>query len=277
MYDYRVPNTSYDDRRKEKRLDIRSVNLPFLGTRDTDQSSFQYLILDLSKSGIGFAIPNWVVNREGLRKGDTINFNLPILIEDFYYRQGEVLWAKWDEGMAAQVYGASFVNMGLPAYPVYISLDADSISVSLNDFAVKDNMLYRVLKDTAFLKRGVEIYISHLVPFFSRIAKYPPKEYPQLKGFLLSDIRERVRDHFDKLETLYMTIKAEKPSQADIARYIDLEVLRTIIDSEIYVDIFKAAFSDDSIEPYLKAIKDLEQRLFYNYNLIVLLYLHSLQ
>lgn len=276
MYDTCVQDISDQERRKEERLDIRSVNLPFLGSRDKDYSSFQYLIVDLSRTGIGFAIPNWVVNRELLKNGDTINFNLPIYIEGFYYKQGEVLWTRWDEGIKAQLSGASLVNTGAAAYPVRISLDADSVSVSLDDFAVKESMLYRVLKDTAFLKKGVEIYIGHLIPFFSRIAKYPPKEYPQLKEFLLSDVKERVRDHFEKLENLSMTIKAEKPAQIDIAKYIDLEELRTIVDSEIYVDIFKAAFSDSSIEPYLKAIKDLEQRLFYNYNIVVLLYLHSL-
>ncbi len=276
MYHRCVPDTFDKERRKESRLDIRSVNLPFLGTRDKDKSSFQYLILDLSKSGIGFAIPNWVVLREGLRAGDIVNFNLPIFIEDFYYRQGTILWARWDETVAAEVYGASLINTGRPTYPVFISLDADSASVGLEDFTVRDSLLYRVLKDTAFLKKGVEIYLGHLVPFFSRIAKYPPKEYPRLKGFLLSDVRDRVRDHFERLEKLYMAVKADRPSQIDIAKYIDLEELREIVDSEIYVDIFIAAFSDESITPYLKAIKDLEQRLFYNYNIIVLLYLHSL-
>jgi hypothetical protein len=266
------------ERRRERRLDIRSVNMPFLGTRDTDQSSFQYLILDLSKSGIGFAIPKWVVNREGLKKGDTINFNLPIFVQGSFYKQGNLLWTRWDNDIEAQVCGGSLVRTQAPLYPIYISLDADSVSVSLDDFAIReDNLVYRVLKDTAFLKKGVEIYIGHLVPFLSRIAKYPPEEYPQLKGFLFSDIRERVTKHFEKLEDLYMTINAEKAVLKDLAKYIDLEDLRVIIDSEISIDIFRAVFSDENIMPYLTAIKDLEQKLFYNYNIIVLLYLHSLE
>lgn len=278
VYDTFVEAKTYEERRKEKRLDIRSINMPFLGSRDIDHSSFQYLILDLSKSGIGFAIPKWVVNREGLRTGGTINFNLPVFVQGSFYKQGEILWTRWDRDMEAQVCGASLVRAQAPLYPVYISLDADAVSVSLDDFTVKeDAILYRVLKDTAFLKKGVEIYVGHLVPFFSRIAKYPPEEYPQLKGFLFSDIRERVREHFEKLENLYTIIYAEKPALADIAKYIDLEELRATIDSEISVDVFMAVFSNENIMPYLKAMKDLEQKLFYNYNIIVLLYLHSLE
>lgn len=278
VYDSFVETGAYQERRKEKRLDIRSINMPFLGSRDVDHSSFQYVILDLSKSGIGFAIPKWVVNREGLRTGDTINFNLPVFVQGSFYKQGDLLWTRWDRDMEAQVFGASLVRAKAPLYPIYISLDADAVSVSLEDFTVReDALVHRVLKDTAFLKKGVEIYVSHLVPFFARIAKYPPEKYPQLRGFLFSDIRERVREHFKKLEDLYRTINAENPAPADIAKYIDLEELRTTIDSEISVDVFMAVFSDENIMPYLKAIKDLEQKLFYNYNIIVLLYLHSLE
>ncbi len=278
MYDSSVADLSYQEQRKEKRFDIRSVNMPFLGSRDPDHSSFQYLILDISKSGIGFAIPKWVVNREGLRKGDTIHFNLPIFVQGSFYKQGDLLWTRWDNDIEAQVCGASLLKTVAPLYPIYISLDADSVSISLEDFAVKeDNLVYRVLKDTAFLKKGVEIYIGHLIPFFSRIAKYPPEEYPELKGFLFSDIRERVTGHFEKLENLYMTINAEKATLEDLPKYIDLEDLRSIIDSEVSIDVFRAVFADENIMPYLKAIKDLEQKLFYNYNIIVLLYLHSLE
>jgi len=122
----------------------------------------------------------------------------------------------------------------------------------------------------------VDIYLGHLVPFFSRIARYPRAEYPQLKNFLLSDVKARVREHCDQLEALYVRTRTERPGQSDIARFIDLEDLRVMVESEIYIEIFKAAFSDESIVPYLNAIKDLENRLYFNYNTIVMLYLHSL-
>ena len=265
-----------EDRRKEKRLDISSVNLPFLGTRGGDHSCFQYVVLDLSKSGIGFAIPTWVVSREGIRKGDTVNFHLPINIGEQYYNQGVIVWTKWDEAIGAQTCGAVLGNRGRPSYPVFISIESGSVSVNLEEFEVRDSLLCRVIKDTAFLKKGVDIYLGHLVPFFSRIARYPREEYPQLKNFLLSDVRSRVREHCDQLEALYVKTRTETPGPSDIARFIDLEELRAMVESEVYVEIFKAAFSDESIVPYLNAIKDLENRLYFNYNTIVMLYLHSL-
>ncbi len=264
------------DRRKERRLDISSVNLPFLGTRGEDHSSFQYLIMDLSRSGIGFAIPNWVVSREGIRTGDTVNFHLPINIEEHYYNQGVILWTKWDDAIGSETCGALLGSRGRPSYPVSISIESGSVSVDLEEFEVRDSLLCRVIKDTAFLKKGVDIYLGHLIPFFSRISRYPSKEYPQLKDFLLSDVKMRVREHCDQLEALYMKTRQETPAQTDIARFIDLEELRAMVESEIYIEIFKAAFSDESVVPYLNAIKDLEKRLYFNYNTIVMLYVHSL-
>ena len=92
-----------------------------------------------------------------------------------------------------------------------------------------------MIKDTAFLKKGVEIYLGHLIPFFSRISKYPPRDYPGLKESLLEDVHGRIREHFDQLEGLYARIREETPSQSDIARFIDLEELRAMVESEIYI------------------------------------------
>ncbi len=264
------------EKRKEKRLDISSVNLPFLGTRGEDNSCFQYVILDISSGGIGFVIPSWVVSRENIRTNDIVNFHLPLKIKDKFYNQGVILWTKWDDGMQGEVCGARLSSTEHPPYPVFISVESGFVSIDLDDFHVKDNLLCRVLKDTTFLKKGVDIYLGHLIPFFSRISMYPQKEYPMLKESILTDIHERVKEHCGKLESLYTKIEKEMLPQSDIARFIDLEELRAIIESEIYIEIFRTTFPNESVMSYLNAIKDLERRLYFNYNTIVMLYVHSL-
>lgn len=265
------------ERRKEKRMDISSVNMPFLGTRDEDHSSFQYLVLDISKNGIGFTIPTWVLSREGLRGNDRVNFHLPFNIEEKFYNQGVIAWTKWDEEIQGMICGARLTNSERPPYPVFISLESGEVSVDLNDFEEKDNPLCRMIKDARLLKKGVGIYLDHLIPYFSRISMYPKDEYPMLKESLLSDIRERVRDNHEKLGALYERIKDEMKARSDVAKFIDLEELRVMIESEIYIEVFKIAFANENIMPYLKAVKDLENRLYFNYNTVVMLYVHSLR
>jgi hypothetical protein len=126
------------------------------------------------------------------------------------------------------------------------------------------------------LKKGIDIYLEHLIIFFSRISGYPQEEYPQLRESLLVDIHNRVKEHCAQLEELYEKIRNKTILQPEVAKYIDLEELRSIIESEIYIEIFRIAFSNESVMSYLNAIKNLEKRLYSNYNTVVLLYIHSL-
>jgi hypothetical protein len=264
------------ERRREKRFEIGSINLPFLGTREEDHSCFQYIIIDMSRGGIRFVVPNWVVNRAKIQKDDIINFHLPVHIKDNYYNQSVILWTKWDEEFQGEVCGARLGSIERPLYPAFISIEPSSISISLNYSGADRNLLCSVIKDAAFLKRGVDIYLEHLITFFSRISGYPRDEYPQLRESLLVDIHNRVKEHCTKLEELYEKIKDRTILQSETAKYIDLEELRPIIESEIYIELFKIAFSNESVMSYLNAIKNLEKRLYSNYNTVVLLYIHSL-
>jgi len=264
------------ERRRDGRFDIGSINLPFLGTREEDHSCFQYIVIDISRGGIKFVVPNWVVNRTKIQKNDVINFHLPLHIKDNYYNQSVILWTKWDEASQGELCGARLSSMEQPQYPAFISIEPSSISVNFNYFETDSNVLLNVIKDAAFLKRGVDIYLEHLITFFSRISGYPQEEYPQLKESLLIDIHKRVKEHCAELEALYEKIKDKTIPQSETAKYIDLEELRPIIESEIYIELFKIAFSNESVMSYLNAIKNLEKRLYSNYNTVVLLYIHSL-
>ncbi len=264
------------DRRSEKRFDIGTIKLPFLGTREDDHSCFQYIIVDMSMGGIKFVVPNWVVNRAKISKDDVINFHLPLHIKDNYYSQSVILWTRWDEALQGELCGARLSNIDKPQYPAFISIDPSSISVSLDHFNIEGDLLCNVIKDAAFLKKGVDIYLEHLIALFSRISGYPQKEYPQLRETLLVDIHNRVKEHCRQLEELYEKIKSRAILQSETAKHIDLEELRSIIESEIYIELFKIAFSDESVMSYLNAIKNLEKRLYSNYNTVVLLYIHSL-
>jgi len=265
-----------DERRSEKRFDIGSINLPFLGTREEDHSCFQYIVIDISRGGIKFVVPNWVVNREKIQKDDIINFHLPLHIKDNYYNQSVILWTKWDEALQGEVCGARLSNIEKPQYPAFISIEPASMSVNLDYFDKDGSLLCSVIKDAAFLKKGVDIYLEHLIIYFSRISGYPQEEYPQLRESLLVDIHNKVKEHCTQLEELYTKIKEKDIPQSEVAKYIDLEELRSIIESEIYIEIFRIAFSNESVMSYINAIKNLEKRLYSNYNTIVLLYIHSI-
>jgi hypothetical protein len=253
-----------NEQRKEVRKVIDSINLPFLGSKEEDHLCFEYLLIDLSKNGLRIAIPKWVLNREQIKNDDIINFHLPYEIDKIFYDQGKVVWTKWDGRMEAQVCGVSVESSKSIPYPY--SLPANQ----------KENTIISLMKDLVLLKKGVYIYLSHLIPYFSRVTDYSRQEYPQLKTIFLDDVKIKVKEHHIELENLFIKLKNEMTSALDISKFIDLEGLRLTVESEIYVEVFKITFSDEHIMPYLNAIKKLENKLYYNYNIIVMLYVDSL-
>ena len=65
--------------RRENRLEVASIVLPFLGSRENDFSPFQYLLSNLSPHGAKILIPRWLALRERLNPGEVIDFHAPFL------------------------------------------------------------------------------------------------------------------------------------------------------------------------------------------------------
>ncbi|MDY0039734.1 MAG: hypothetical protein RBS57_05435 [Desulforhabdus sp.] len=267
---------SFSEKRSEPRYPIDSINLPFIGSREADHHSFQYLLSDMSLHGAQITIPKWLVGRERLQEEDIINFHVPFRISKDTYDQGKVAWKRWDSAIDGQVCGARMINKAPLHYPVYIRMEAYEIGIDLTQFETVENLLVRVVKDSGLLKRGVFIYLRHLIPYFSRISDFSSDDYRALKSMLLDDVLVRVERNQEWLQNFQQDILATPGYQVDIARHLDLEELREVMESEIYFELFRNVFSTSSALPYLEAIKELEKRLYANYNTIVMIYLQSL-
>ena len=125
----------FQEKRRDPRLPLDSVLLPFLGSREEDHVCFEYLPLDLSLHGIGIAIPNWLVNRERLQTGDLINLNVPFALQGKTFHQGKVAWTRWDDVMQAQLSGLSLEKEKPPNYPLYFSLETSRVVFSSPDIS----------------------------------------------------------------------------------------------------------------------------------------------
>ncbi len=262
--------------RREDRKSIASVILPFLGTRADNHEPFQFLILDISTSGFRIAIPRWLVGRDRLKKEEIIYFHMPFRLGNDMYIQGEVMWRKWDDEVQGETYGIRMEKKE-PIYdPIYISLETSTIHVDLQVFPSLEDLWVRLLHDMTLLKKGIIVYLKHLVPYFTRITDYRGEDYKKIKATLLSDIIRKVRDNQQKLSHLHEAAREACCSLDQIPKLLDLEELREMTESEINLEILHTTFGADTIAPYLNAIKLLEKKLYANYNMIVLLYLKSL-
>ncbi len=264
------------DKRPEPRLLLDSILLPFLGCRDEDHVSFQYLPVEISTSGYQIAVPRWVVSRERLQVNDLITLNSPFRFLNHTFFQGRVAWTRWDEALLSQMSGLLLEQEMPPGYPVYFTVQGLNITLNQEQFTALDDLILELFKDIILLKRGVSIYFKHLIPYFFRISGYSPKEYPHLKDVLLVDIQSKIAEHINKLTGLVAELRATGDLYHHLARLLDLEQLREWVESEISLDLLLITFDSELAGQYLKAIKNLENKLYAIYNNLIMIYTSSL-
>jgi hypothetical protein len=269
------PESRGPEQRLEKRLAVTSFTLPFLGTREADHQTFQYMLIDTSRRGAGIALPRWALARERLNVNDAVNLHMPFHLHGETFDSGTVTWAKWRNDLDAQTCGVHLERPVPAYYPVRLSLEGGGVEVDLTEFTGQTGLLARVIKDAFFLKKGVHIYLRHLVPYFSRIGGFTQEEYEALKSMFLDDVVEKVDQHQKELDELHQI--AAQLDDAETAAIVDLEGMRSMVESELYLELFRIAFESEMVGQYLDAIKTLERRLYYNYNTCVMLYLRSLE
>lgn len=264
------------DRRHESRITLDSIILPFLGCREEDHTCFQYIPIDFSTKGCKIAVPLWVVNRERIQMNDVISVSSPFRLQGHTFYQGRVIWTKWDETMVSQFCGLTLLQEMPPAYPVFFNLDGSNITMNQEELAKIDDCILELFKDIVLLKRGASIYFKHLIPYFSRITGYSTKEYPQLKNLLLSDIQYNIINHINSLTDIFDIIKSSDVVYKNMVTLIDLEFIRTLIESEINIDLLSITFDSQEAHKYLISIKELENKLYANYNNLVMIHVMSL-
>jgi hypothetical protein len=259
--------------RQFKRVGIESVVLPFFGLRLTDYEPFQYLLQDVSQGGVGIAIPRWLVRRERLNMGDQINLHVPFSMDGATLAIGEVVREGWFPDDEGQKVGLRLTGSSPNAYGVFFEADSRELAFDLGVVGGLEDILIRVVKDSALLKRGILIYLRHLASYFSRLGEYSPEEYEQFRETVIDDVRGRVQEHAEYLDVLRADCR--KAPEAAFQR-LDLEELRRAMEPELYLDLFRHALGDETASLYLRAIKGLEGKLFSNYNTMVMLYIGTL-
>lgn len=276
---------------------LDTFRFPFLGSRE-DGEPFGYLLLDVNQERANVAVYNWMVNRTNLDLQEKVNLFIPsLLTPTYYFREntpGIVESIKKEEDQT-YFYQVAFTH------ETSLDFSAKSpkeLAQNISSESSLVELLVQLIKDSLILKRGVLVYLKHLAPYFSRIVDYSKPDYQPLGNFIFDDLRNRIKGNEESLQRLYLAIKGIK-NPLDIPIELNLEDLRENVESEISLDLFLMAFANiDSRDEllqllkeskyqeklkarylymnYLISIKDLEKRLYSNYNQIVLIYLKAL-
>ena len=266
----------WSNKRQEPRYGLASAILPFIGNRANDYQPFQYLVQDISANGVRIAIPNWVVLRDVIYPGDHIQLQVPFEFQGQTHNSGVVVWQKWDESLDAQVCGISLHTRTPPVYPVRISLVSKEIYVDLQDFESMESLLVRVLSDSVLVKQGLSIYLRHLDAYFYRTSLVSRQEYQKFRELIFDEIFQWVLVNYNGLMAISTQVAKARDIDQAFSRLVNLEELRQLMQPEVYIELFARVLSLEVVDLYLKAIKTLEQKVYLNYNTVVMLYLRNL-
>ena len=263
------------EKRAEERLQLKSPVLPLLGSRQKDFQPFQYLVENVSSNGVQITIPSWVQRRENLYKGDAVNLHLPYQLHGQSKNQGVIAWESWDQQVQIQSCGVS-LNRNFPEnYPVYISLHNREAVVNLSVLKSVVNILRKVLKDSVLLKRGMLIYMEHLVAYLTRVSRFSKREYADFREYIIKDIQSGLKENLAYLQEVYESA-LHVESEKEILDRLDIDDIRKKMEPELYLDLFGSVLDSEIIQCYLVALKNLEKKGFNNYNTLVVLYVNNL-
>lgn len=263
--------------RRESRLPIESIVLPFFGSRESDFQPFEYLLQDVSPGGVKISIPNWVQGRESINRGERINLHVPFEIKGKVLYSGIVAWNSPEDDGQGQFLGV-LMDRGKPlSYPIYFAVDSKHVSIDFGTFETRTPLLARLAKDVYLLKRGCLIYLKHLSAIFSRLSDLSKEEYGAFREFVFDDIISRTKKNATYLQNFHKIIISSGYSFKRTCSLIDISELRQAIEPEIYIEIFRSIYRDSMAMQYLYAIKQLEGKLYISYNTFVMAYCSSLQ
>lgn len=185
-------------------MELDSIILPYIGTREADYISFQFLPLESKDNLLKILIPRWVVSRENLSIGDTIDLNLEAEFSGALHSSGVICSSQFEESLDGEVYELELIKSRSKDTYVTLTSQGSKIKINTNEFESKQKLFLQALKDSWMLKRGVIIYLNHLASYFSRISGTSKLEYPLLKDMLLKEPLIRANSNAAYLEEIYL-------------------------------------------------------------------------
>ena len=255
---------------------VDTINLPFLGTREDDHVSFQYLLQAVEGPQVQFLIPRWVANREVLQPDHRVAFHMTLDRAGQYFDKGRVIEVRWEDHLGGQLCIVHLEPSSTGPAPVTLACHETCLFVETEAHSRPAEKLQETLQETILLKKGVAIYLDRLIPYYARVSGYPVQDYPLLRQSFLEDITHKARSNQARIEGILARVRREVLAPGDIPKVMDLEELRDAVESELSLDLFRITFDNEPTTDYILAIKDLERRLYTQYNTVVLLYIQAL-
>lgn len=251
-------------------LIVRHTSFPFCGSLKLDYELFKYFIFGVSEQGIELTGEAGFWQHTLLKHYDVVNLHVAFKVGERFCSQAVVDDIECNTEKKQTIYKLSFLEQAIFKYPTYAYFE-NGTQLKLDHEGSLRELLIESVRECTFLKKGVRVYIKHLIAYFSRTVGYSRENYPLFSRFFFDDILMRLQEKIEKLQMLEKQLIANQ--QTGLSEFaLDFGKLYDWIDSEVNLDLLNLAFQKGDHIAYVIAIKELEERLSWHYNTMLLVY-----
>lgn len=222
------------------------------------------------EGGVEISSPSWLSRSYPLKELDLVKLHLPFKVGSEFFTGGMVKEIRIKENSHERIYRLQFSQEPFLPHEYYVCLDGDAVPVFASDTDFID-LFAENIKDCIQLKKGVLVYTKHLAAYFSRIIGFDNLNYPRFNNFFFDDIFNKLSEKIKILTEFYEKIIINKKSK-NFEIPDNFQIIHELIESEVNIDLINLAFKGGEHLPYILSIKQLEAKMFYSYNLLLLIY-----
>ncbi len=244
--------------------------LPLCGSLLLDYELFSYFVMGRWEGGVEISSPGWLSRSYPLKELDLVKLHLPFKVGSEFFTGGMVKEIRIKENSHERIYRLQFSQEPFLPHEYYVCLDGDAVPVFASDTDFID-LFAENIKDCIHLKKGVLVYTKHLSAYFSRIIGFDNLNYPRFNNFFFDDIFKKLSEKIKILTEFYEKIMLNKKSKNFVIPD-NFQIIHELIESEVNIDLINLAFKGGEHLPYILSIKQLEAKMFYSYNLLLLIY-----
>lgn len=255
---------------------MRSVTLlPLYGTIQPDYELFQYFPLRIWEKGVELASPSWLSQCYLLNEYDFVNLHIPLYRAGQFFTRGVIESVDSSPDKKMRIYRLAFVKEVVQEYPVWISIK-EGERPQFESNGNLEKVFRTSIKECVLLKKGVGVYLKHLAAYFSRTTGFSTEIYSQLSQIFFEDVFATLNEKIKKLAAIEAGLHLDDLRGAFHIPDSFQEIHQLVI-SEVNLDLLNLAFKTGEHVPYIVSIKELEEKLYWHYNTIVLIYDHYLR
>lgn len=255
---------SLEDRRKEYRTTIDMITTPFLGSRNTDGSCFEYEIVDISRYGLQMAV-SVGEGSSYLNTDDAISLHVGFEWDGTFFDRGTVIWLAKGVEKETRICGVR-AEFELPfPYELWFSADTCDVQIGSSGYESGNELFFAVLNRCVAMKRR----ISRALFSISDPTSGRPEELRQAAHYWQVRTDQESR-RLNEYLCFYFT-RAATASDEPVGRAILLDELKQLLKSDIHCALSRVRGARRSSDSSVGQLRELESGIRSSYNTIVLL------